>query len=75
MRAPDLGRLLHRDIGRSIISNKQVSEELAQTIGPSIELIAGAMLITISSGIALGILAGGGAWQRPRSADHRDLGG
>jgi ABC-type dipeptide/oligopeptide/nickel transport system permease component len=52
-----LGRLLHGDLGRSIISNKQVSEELAQTIGPSGELMVGALLIAIPSGIALGTLA------------------
>jgi glutathione transport system permease protein len=52
-----LGRLLRGDLGRSIISNKQVSEELAQTVGPSVELMVGAMLIAIPLGIALGTLA------------------
>src|SRR5262245_33013259 len=52
-----LGRLLHGDLGRSIISNKMVSEEIALTIGPTIELMVGAMLIAIPFGIALGTLA------------------
>jgi ABC-type dipeptide/oligopeptide/nickel transport system permease component len=52
-----LVRLLQGDLGRSIISNKQVSEELALTIGPSVELMIGAMLIAIPSGIALGTIA------------------
>ena len=50
-------RLLHGDLGRSIISNKQVGEELAQTLGPSVELMLGAMLLAVPSGIALGTLA------------------
>src|SRR6476659_2744004 len=32
-------RVLRGDLGRSIISNKMVSEELAMTIGPTVELI------------------------------------
>ena len=50
-------RLLHGDLGRSIISNKVVTEELAQTVGPSVELMFGSMLLAIPSGIAFGTLA------------------
>src|ERR1044072_9201327 len=50
-------RLLRGDLGRSIISNKMVSEELAMTIGPTVELMLGAMLIAVPSGLALGTLA------------------
>ena len=50
-------RVLHGDLGRSIISNKRVSEELALTIGPTIELMLGAMLIAVPSGITFGTLA------------------
>jgi glutathione transport system permease protein len=50
-------RLLHGDLGRSIISNRMVTEELAQTVGPSVELMFGSMLLAIPSGIAFGTLA------------------
>ena len=34
-------RVLRGDLGRSIISNRMVSEELAMTIGPTVELMLG----------------------------------
>jgi glutathione transport system permease protein len=52
-----IGRVLRGDLGRSIISNKMVSEELALTIGPTVELMVGAMLIAVPLGLALGTLA------------------
>ena len=52
-----IGRVLRGDLGRSIISNKMVSEELALTIGPTVELMLGAMLIAVPLGLALGTLA------------------
>ena len=42
-----IGRVLQGDLGRSIISNKMVSEELALTIGPTVELMLGGMLIPL----------------------------
>ena len=56
-----IGRVLRGDLGRSIISNKMVSEELALTIGPTVELMLGAMLIAVPLGLALGTLRGGEA--------------
>jgi len=50
-------RVLHGDLGRSIISNKMVIEELSATLGPTVELMLGGMLIAIPSGLALGTLA------------------
>jgi ABC-type dipeptide/oligopeptide/nickel transport system permease component len=50
-------RVLQGDLGRSIISNKKVIEELANTIGPTVELMVGGMLIAIPCGMALGTLA------------------
>jgi ABC-type dipeptide/oligopeptide/nickel transport system permease component len=50
-------RVLHGDLGRSIISNKMVIEELAATMGPTIELMLGGMLIAIPTGLTLGTLA------------------
>ena len=50
-------RLAHGDLGRSIISNKMVSEELAHTIGPTVELMLGGMLMAVPIGLVLGTLA------------------
>jgi ABC-type dipeptide/oligopeptide/nickel transport system permease component len=50
-------RVLQGDLGRSIISNKKVIEELANTIGPTVELVIGAMIIAIPFGMGLGTLA------------------
>src|SRR5258708_12909553 len=60
-------RVLRGDLGRSIISNRMVSEELAMTIGPTVELMLGAMLIAVPSGLAFGTLA---AVHRGRLADR-----
>jgi ABC-type dipeptide/oligopeptide/nickel transport system permease component len=60
-------RVLRGDLGRSIISNKMVSEELAMTIGPTVELMLGAMLLAVPIGLALGTLA---AVNRGRIADR-----
>ena len=50
-------RVLRGDLGRSIISNRMVSEELAMTIGPTVELMLGGMLLAVPIGLALGTLA------------------
>ena len=50
-------RVASGDLGRSIISNKMVIEELAHTIGPTVELMLGAMLLAVPIGLALGTLA------------------
>src|ERR1700741_2968230 len=50
-------RVMRGDLGRSIISNRMVSEELAMTIGPTVELMLGAMLIAVPLGLTLGTLA------------------
>ena len=60
-------RVLRGDLGRSIISNRMVSEELAMTIGPTVELMLGGMLIAVPSGLALGTLA---AVNRGRLSDR-----
>ncbi len=52
-----LGRVARGDLGRSIISNKSVGEELAETVGPTVELMLGAMLMAVPIGLALGTLA------------------
>jgi glutathione transport system permease protein len=50
-------RVLQGDLGRSIISNKKVIEELGSTIGPTVELMVGAMIMAVPIGLALGTLA------------------
>jgi len=50
-------RVAQGDLGRSIISNRMVSEELLSTIGPTVELMMGALLIGVPAGIVLGTLA------------------
>jgi ABC-type dipeptide/oligopeptide/nickel transport system permease component len=46
-------RVLRGDLGRSIISNREVSEELAMTIGPTVELMVGSMLLAVPLGLTL----------------------
>lgn len=50
-------RVVQGDLGRSIISNKRVSEELAETVGPTVELMLGSMLLAVPIGLLLGTLA------------------
>jgi ABC-type dipeptide/oligopeptide/nickel transport system permease component len=50
-------RVVQGDLGRSIISNKRVIEELSHTIGPTVELMLGAMLMAVPIGMTLGTLA------------------
>ena len=50
-------RVLQGDLGRSMISNKSVAEELAETIGPTVELMVGAMVLAVPLGLVLGTLA------------------
>jgi ABC-type dipeptide/oligopeptide/nickel transport system permease component len=52
-----LARLLQGDLGVSIINDIPVSQELGNTIGPTLELMAGSLVWSIPLGIALGTLA------------------
>lgn len=62
-----IGRVMQGDLGRSIISNKRVIEELAHTVGPTLELMLAAMLIAVPTGLALGTIA---AVRRGRLSDR-----
>ncbi|MFO0201984.1 MAG: ABC transporter permease, partial [Alphaproteobacteria bacterium] len=53
-----LWRLLHGDLGASIINNVPVSQELAATMGPTLELMFASLFWSIPLGILLGTLAG-----------------
>ena len=55
--AYDLGRVLQGDLGRSLISNKLVTEELGATIGPTVELMVASLVWAVPLGIAFGTLA------------------
>ncbi len=50
-------RVAHGDLGRSIISNKSVMEELQATVGPTTELMLGAMVLAVPLGLVLGTVA------------------
>jgi peptide/nickel transport system permease protein/oligopeptide transport system permease protein len=52
-----LGRVLQFDLGRSMISNRPVVEELGQTIGPTFELMFASLIWAVPLGITLGTLA------------------
>ncbi|MCA0920150.1 ABC transporter permease [Pseudooceanicola nanhaiensis] len=52
-----LERVAHGDFGRSMISNKAVTEELGAAIGPTVELMLGSLLWSVPVGIAMGTLA------------------
>lgn len=50
-------RIAHGDLGRSMISNKAVTQELASTLGPTLELMIGSMVWSVPVGVAMGTLA------------------
>jgi ABC-type dipeptide/oligopeptide/nickel transport system permease component len=52
-----IGRVAQGDLGRSIISNKAVSEELEETIGPTVELMVASMVFAVPIGLLFGTLA------------------
>lgn len=50
-------RLIQGDLGVSIINNVPVTQELGATIGPTLELMAGALIWAIPLGILMGTVA------------------
>ena len=70
-----IGRVAQGDLGRSIISNKRVIEELAHTIGPTVELMVAAMLLAVPIGLLLGTLAAVKPWPHSRPRHHGHLSG
>ena len=62
-----LGRLVQGDLGVSIINNVSVSQELAATIGPTLELMLASLVWSIPLGIFLGTL---GAYYRGSLIDR-----
>ena len=60
-------RLLHGDLGVSVINNLPVATELGDTIGPTLELMSAALMWSIPLGIAAGTVA---ATRRGRLLDR-----
>jgi ABC-type dipeptide/oligopeptide/nickel transport system permease component len=52
-----LWRLLHGDLGVSIINNVPVSQELGNTVGPTLELMFASLIWSIPLGISMGTVA------------------
>ncbi len=52
-----LGRLLRGDLGVSVINNVPVAAELANTVGPTAELMLATLLWAVPAGLGLGTLA------------------
>jgi ABC-type dipeptide/oligopeptide/nickel transport system permease component len=52
-----ISRVLQLDLGRSMISNRSVVEEIAGTLGPTVELMLACLVWAAPLGIALGTLA------------------
>lgn len=50
-------RMAQGDMGRSMISNKTVTEELGAAIGPTVELMLASLIWSVPIGIAMGTLA------------------
>jgi peptide/nickel transport system permease protein len=60
-------RLVHGDLGMSVLTHLSVTEELARRIPVTVELILMALLVALPTGIGAGIWA---AWRYGRPADH-----
>ncbi|MDK3016756.1 ABC transporter permease [Pseudodonghicola flavimaris] len=52
-----LERMAVGDMGRSMISNKAVTEELGAAIGPTVELMLASLIWSVPMGVAMGTLA------------------
>jgi peptide/nickel transport system permease protein len=62
-----IARVLHGDLGKSVLNKAPVFDELARTIGPTAELMFCALLVAVPIGIAMGTL---GAVTRGRWIDR-----
>ena len=52
-----LGRLVQLDLGRSAVTNRPVTREIADNIWPTFELAVAAMVLAIVLGMTLGVLS------------------
>src|SRR5690606_33241232 len=53
-----VNHLLHGDLGRSTLGQREVADDLAKAIPASIELAVAAVALTVIAGIVLGVVAG-----------------
>jgi len=60
-------RLLHLDLGRSMISNQYVLDEIMTTVGPTLELMFASVIWSVPLAICLGTLA---AYRRGKLVDR-----
>jgi peptide/nickel transport system permease protein len=51
------GKLLHGDLGRSVLSSRPVTDDIAQYFPATVELATAAILIAIALGVPLGVVA------------------
>lgn len=51
------GQVTSGDLGRSIISNRPVLDELSEALGPTVELVLSALSLAVPLGITLGVIA------------------
>jgi peptide/nickel transport system permease protein len=52
-----LGRLAQFDLGRSTVTNRPVTREIADNLWPTFELAVAAMVLAVGLGMALGVLS------------------
>jgi peptide/nickel transport system permease protein len=52
-----LSRLAHGDLGRSMINNTSVAEELASAVSATVELVVACVIFAVPIGIALGTIS------------------
>jgi ABC-type dipeptide/oligopeptide/nickel transport system permease component len=52
-----LGRLAQLDLGRSAVTNRPVTREIADNLWPTFELAVAAMVLAVGLGMALGVLS------------------
>ncbi len=60
-------RILQGDFGQSIFSGQSVAHMIAQRLEPTLSLLALSTLISVLTGVPLGVAA---AWRQGRAADH-----
>ncbi|GAA4170145.1 ABC transporter permease [Gryllotalpicola koreensis] len=61
-----VGRLLHGDLGNSVVTHRPVLADIVSVLPSSLELVVAAMVINVLVGVPLGVLA---AYRRGRAAD------
>jgi peptide/nickel transport system permease protein len=65
-----LGRLARGDLGRSIVTNKPVTHELARRVPWTLLLITASMVVSVAVGVVLGVRSG---WRRDRPSDRATM--